>query len=245
MRNIKLLLGFLLFFIPYAFARGQVAETINAKIETENIEGVLELKAVAQNLGSVHQSLNYIFLAVKKDKANNMSSSQQQNKFTLSPKETKTLSRISLNMGKNEGLKVYLFIKDEKSQKVVAKDSLEMNAKNIKNAASYEKTTNEENMILSNVVINDTKSRIGDEFYTKLYALMMLNGLQFPFRIKIAEVPTTGKNTQLQVFANDENISSFIAKPDDEYLSDAANETLASLLEYNQQNQVSDKGFIY
>jgi hypothetical protein len=43
-----------------------------------------------------------------------MSSSQQQNKFTLLPKETKTLSEISMNVEKNDALKVYLFIKDEK-----------------------------------------------------------------------------------------------------------------------------------
>lgn len=245
MKNLIPFLCFSMLLFPFKKFNAQESATVKAKIETQNIEGSLVMKAVAQNLGDVHQSLNYIFLAVKKDKGKNMSSSQQQNKFTLLPKETKTLSEISMNVEKNDALKVYLFIKDEKTQKPIAKDSLEMNAQSFKNSVSYEKVANEENMMMKGLIINETKTKVGDDFYSKFHSLLMLNSLQFSFRIKISEVPSTGRNTQLQIFADDENILSFMAKPDDDYLDDAVKETIASLIKYDSSKKISNKGFIY
>ena len=234
---------FILLFIANCHA--QESNAVTGKIEVNNIEGSLKLKAIVNNQGEVYQSLNYIFLAVKKDKNMNMSSSQQENKFTLNPGEIKILSEISMNINKDDALKVYLFIKDEKTAKVIAKDSLEMNSKNFKNAVSYEKTTNEENMMMNSLVINDTKSRVGDDFYGKFYSVLLLNEIKFGFRVRISEIPSTGKNTQLQIYANDENIASFMARPDDDYLDEIVKQTIVNLINYDKERQVSDKGFLY
>lgn len=219
--------------------------SIVAKIEVKNTEGALTLKALAKNGTEVYQSLNYIFLAIKKDLQKNMSSSQQQNKFTLLPNETKILSQISINVNNDDALKVYLFIKDEKTDKVIAKDSLEINSKNFKASVSYEKTTKEENMLMNNLVINEAKTRVGETFYGKFYSLLMLNDLKFGFRVRIAEIPSTGTNTIIQIFADDQNILSFMARPEDDYLDDAVKETIAGLIKYDSDQKVSDKGFIY
>ncbi|MDP2453897.1 MULTISPECIES: CsgE family curli-type amyloid fiber assembly protein [unclassified Kaistella] len=245
MKNISKRISLIFLFFIGINTNAQDSNKVGAKIETHDVEGVFNLKAIAQNESEVFQSLNYIFLAVKKDKSKNMSSSKQENKFTLLPKETKVLSEISINVNKDDALKVYLFIKDEKTGKVIAKDSLEMNSKNMKNAVSYEKTTNEENIMMTNLIINDSKTRIGDEFYRKLYSVLMLNDIKFGFRVRIAEFPTTGTNMMLQVFANDENILAFMARPDDDYLDGAVQETIAGLIAYDHDRQVNDKGFIY
>ncbi len=245
MKNFSFKYCMVILFFLSVLSKSQETKQIEAKIETQDIEGSFGLKAVVKNLSTVHQSLNYIFLAVKKDKRKNMSSSQQQNKFTLLPKETKTLSEITMNLQKDDALKVYLFIKDEKTNKVIAKDSLEMNANNFKDNVSYEKVTNEENMLMNGVIINETRTRVGDEFYGRFYSMLTQNSLQFSFRIKILEVPTTGRNTQIQVFANDENILTFIAKPEEEYMKESVSETVASLIRYDASKKISDKGFIY
>lgn len=245
MKNISKFISLTFLVITGIFSNAQKLNTVTAKIEINNIEGVFNLKAVAQNQSEIFQSLNYIFLAVKKDTSKNMSSSKQENKFTLLPKETKVLSEISINMSKDDALKVYLFIKDEKTSQVIAKDSLEISSKNIKNAVAYEKTTNEENMMMTNLIINDSKTRIGDEFYRKLYSVLMLSELKFRFRVRIAELPSTGTNMMLQVFANDEIVLSFMARPEDDYLDDAVQQTVAALIAFDRDRQVNDKGFIY
>ena len=83
MKNLISYLSIILFAILGIKSNAQEKRAVTAKIEVENIEGTMNLKALAKNEGEVHQSLNYIFLAVKKDSKKNMSSSQQQNKFTL------------------------------------------------------------------------------------------------------------------------------------------------------------------
>ena len=226
-------------------SNAQEKKAVTAKIEIENIEGTMNLKAIAKNESEVHQSLNYVFLTVKKDRKKNMSSSQQQNKFTLLPQETKVLSEVSVNVTKEDGLKVYLFIKDEKTDAVIAKDSLELNAKSFANSISYEKKTNEENMMMKSVVINETKTRIGDDFYARLYSLLMLDSIVFNFRVIISEIRSTGTNTQLQIFADDENILSFMARPDDDYLNEAVKQTIAILIKFDSERQVDDESFIY
>ncbi|QDP84020.1 hypothetical protein FNJ88_00070 [Chryseobacterium sp. SNU WT5] len=236
-----------LFIFLLLLSLNAVAQTnaVVAKIEVDNIEGSLKLKAIAKNAGDLNQSLNYIFVAVKKDQRKNMSSSQQENKFVLLPNETKILSEIAINIGKDDALKVYLFIKDEKTAKLVAKDSLELNPKNFNIDASYEKASSEENMQLKGLIINETKTRVGDDFYGKFYSVLMLNDLTFNFRVLVSEIPSTGKNTQLQVFANDENILTFVARPEDDYLNEAVKQTIVSLIKYEKDQQVDDKGFIY
>lgn len=245
MKNVMTTSFLFLFMLIAITCNSQEKDNVSAKIEVNNIEGALKLKAIAKNEGTVHQSLNYIFLALKKSKQQNMSSTQQENKFTLSPGEIKILGEINLNIVKEDALKVYLFIKDEKSQKVIAKDSLEMNSKNFNNSVAYEKTSSEENMMLKSLVINDTKTKIGDDFYGKFFSLLMLNDISFTFRVRIAELPTNGRNTQVQVFANEENIASFNAKPDDDFLNDMVQQTVALLINYEKQQQVNDRGFIY
>lgn len=245
MKNKMTYLSIILFLFFIGICNAQQSNEVTGKIEVNNIEGSLKLKAVASNQGGVYQSLNYIFLAVKKDKNKNMSSSQQENKFTLVPGEIKILSEISMNVNKDDALKVYLFIKDEKTAKVIAKDSLEMNSKNFKNSVSYEKTTSEENMLMNSLVINDTKSRVGDDFYGRFYSVLLLNEIKFGFRVRIAELPSTGKNTQLQIYANDENIVSFMARPEDDYLEDIVKQTIVTLMNYERERRVTDKGFLY
>lgn len=245
MRNYILQFSLIFIFLLVVNYKAQENPMISVKIETDNIEGVLNLKAIVKNDSEVYQSLNYIFLALKKDKKKNTSSSQQQNKFTLLPKETKILSEISVNIQKDDALKVYLFIKDEKTAKLITKDSLELNTKNFQDNISYEKTSNEENMMMKNLVINETKTRVGDDFYSKFYSFLMLNSLQFTFRIRISELPSMGKNSQLQIFADDENILSFNARPEDDYLDDAVKQTINSLINYDNNRKVSDKGLKY
>lgn len=226
------------------FAKSQESEGVKCKIEGQNFEGLFMVKSVATNNSNVYQSLNYTLLAVKKGKTGNMSSNKQGGKFTLEPRESKELSTISISLEKNDGLKVFLFVKDDKTDKLITKDSLEINSAMFSN--NYEnKNKDEDDIKLQGLTIDETKTRFGSEFYGKLYNLMMLNSLKFDFIIKVMELPSLGKNTVIQVFADDNSIFSFIPKPDDESMENAVQQTLASLFNYEKQKNVADKGFIY
>lgn len=99
---------------------------IKGKIETENVEGQYNIKVFAKNNSKVYMSLTYNFLALKKGKSGNLSSSRQSGKFTIEPSETKKLSETSINIDKNDAVKVYLLINDEKSGKPILKISVKI-----------------------------------------------------------------------------------------------------------------------
>ena len=126
---------------------------VTGKIVTENSEGLLKIKTVAHNNSAIFRELNYTMVSVKKGKSGN-SSNKQGGKFSIKPGETKTLSESAINLQKNDALKVFLLVKDEQTNLLVAKDSLEINADHFKSAVNF---IPEKNIELSGLTIDDTK----------------------------------------------------------------------------------------
>lgn len=242
MKNIKLFIASLSFFISL-FIHAQEVNSITAKIDATNTEGVFTIKAIANSKSSVYQSLSYQMLAVKQGTSGNLSSSQQSGKFTLEPKETKQLSQMSVNLDKNDALKIFLFIRDEQN-KTISQDSLVYNV--ARKVADKKKEKFSENDIqLHGLTIDETKTRAGSNYYSKLSNYIMLNEVKLNFILKITELPSRGTTTQIQVTANDSSIYSFIPRPEEDFLDSAVEETIASIDSYLQNQNVEDKGFIY
>lgn len=218
---------------------------IKGKIEVQDIEGQYNIKALAKNNSKVYVSLTYNLLSLKKGKTGNLSSSRQSGKFTLEPFETKKLSETSVNVEKKDALKIYLLINDEKTGKLISKDSLEVNATEFAGLYNTNEPVKEEEIVLEGFTIDETKTKIGELFYTKLFNFMQINAVKFNFITRVLELPTTGRNTQIQVFAEENNVFTFNAMPDEEMMESAVKETIQNLFNYQNQKNVSDKGFIY
>ena len=120
---------FALFLLTSGKAKAQdEPQKISSKIESIFEEGMLKLKATATNQTATHQELNYLFVSIKKGSSGNLSNNKQSGKFVLKPEETKPLSEMSVNIQKNDAIKIFLYIKDEQTQKLLSKDSLEINS---------------------------------------------------------------------------------------------------------------------
>ncbi|WP_415326021.1 curli-like amyloid fiber formation chaperone CsgH [Chryseobacterium sp. MMS23-Vi53] len=109
------------------FSYGQEDRKVSAKIESSTVEGQIKLKAVVTNTTSIYKELNYLLVSIKKGSAGNFSNNQQSGKFSLNPNEVKVLSEINVNLEKKDALKAFLYVKDEETQKLIAKDSVELN----------------------------------------------------------------------------------------------------------------------
>ena len=221
-----------------------ISKQVVAKIESSQMEGVLKINAVAVNPSPVFQSLNYSFLSVKKGKKGNLTSSKQGGKFSIEPQSSQKLSAVSLNIKESDGVKIYLFIRDEKSGTLISKDSLEINEEEFAGLVS-DKKIDEDDLMLTNLTIDDTKTRMGKNFYETFYAYVMLSGAKFNFPIKVTEVPLRGRSTKVTIYANDKPIFSLPTKPDEEYIRKNAKTALARLVKFQQQSSVIDEGFIY
>jgi hypothetical protein len=237
----KTLIAVLVTFFMISKISAQQNNAVSAKIITENKEGQIKLKAVASNQSDLYSDLNYIMVSVKKGKGGN-STNKQSGKFSLNPKETKTLSEMNINLSKNDGLKVFLFLKNEETDQVVSKDSLEINGKEFTSDVSY---IPESNLELTGLTIDDTKTRIGQIFYDSFFKKYNQISQKFEGTITISEMPTFGRNTRILLTVDDQLIHAFLSKPDEESLDAEADKALANLIEYNSRNSLRNKEFKY
>lgn len=221
----------------------QEKSEISSKIESNFIEGQLTLKATASNHTTAYRELNYLFVSIKKSKSGNLSNNKQSGKFTLKPDETKTLSQMSVNIQKNDALKVFLFIKEEETDKPVSKDSLEINANMFQ-----DKITNiNENEIfeLKGITIDQTKTKTGKDFYDLFYLEYSKLPEKISSVITIDETPTMGRGSQISIGLEDRTLYSFIANPSEDYLTEQATLSVKIILDYNRKKSLIRNEFRY
>lgn len=219
----------------------QVNEQVSGKIITENKEGTLKIKAAAISSSETYLSLNYIMVSVKKGKSGN-STNKQSGKFSLGPKETKTLAETAINLAKNDALKVYLFVKDEETDAVLSKDSLEINAEKFASEVNY---IPENRIELSGLTIDDTKTRFGQQFYETFFKKYNQLPQKYEGTVTVSELPSMGRNSRISVSLDDQVIYTFITRPADEAMDAEADRTMALLADYSKRNAVRDQQFKY
>ncbi|MGA9213125.1 curli-like amyloid fiber formation chaperone CsgH [Kaistella sp.] len=237
----KTLIAILVMFSLVSKISAQKNSGVAGKIITNNNDGLLKINAVVINNSNIFHDLNYILVSVKKGKSGN-SSNKQSGKFSIQPNETKTLSEVNINLAGNDALKIYLFLKDEETDRLVSKDSLEINPKNFNTDVTY---IPDGNIELTGLTIDDTKTRIGQLFYDSFFKKYNQIPKKNDGTVIISELPTFGRSSRIFVSIDDQIIYSFISKPDEESLEAEANIALDNLADYISQNSLRNKEFKY
>ncbi len=129
MNKITLILFFFTMLPVQLFNAQEMTENIKAKISHKEHNGFVFIENNAINESEIHSELEYLFISIKKNKQGNISSNKQSGKFSLSPKSTKKLSETTVNLGQDDELKCYLYLKDETTKTLISKDSLLVNVK--------------------------------------------------------------------------------------------------------------------
>lgn len=222
---------------------GQEEKLILAKIESESVEKQLSIKAMVINQSETYQELNYLLIAIKKGKTGNLSNNRQSGKFTVNPSESKQLSQMNIGMDEGDALKAFLYIKDEESGNLIAKDSLEINQDFFnKKAENVEKETAFE---LKGLTIDETKTKVGKDFYDLFYIQYNQLPEKSSSAIKILEMPTRGTSSQMNIEMDDKVIYSFVINPSEEFLKEQLGNTLYYIREYNARKKLIKNEFMY
>ncbi|WEK71003.1 MAG: CsgE family curli-type amyloid fiber assembly protein [Candidatus Chryseobacterium colombiense] len=242
MRKILLLFIFLAIFLSVD-CYAQEERKVSAKIESETIEQQLIVKAFASNSTTVYKELNYLLVSIKKGNGGNLSNNRQSGKFSINPNEVKKLSELSVNLDKKDALKIFLYIRDEESQKLIAKDSLEINQE----AFSKKTSKIEEDVFseLKGLTIDETKTKVGKDFYDLFY----MQYSQLPEKnnstITISEIPTRGVNGQINIAIEDKVIYSFMTNPSEDYLKEQLFNSFRLIKEFIAKKNLIKNEFIY
>lgn len=209
------------------FSQTKTENGPKAKIITESADGLYNIIATAENQSDFHYPINYILLSIKRGASGNTSTNKQEGKFVVKPKETLKLSEVKTNLDRKDVLKVFLFIKDEESDKVISKDSLEIRPEKI--AQNSTKAISENDIELSGLTIDDTRSRNGKYYYDQFYMKYLQTDEKFPGTVKIIEIPGLGQSTRISVLYNEQEIYLFNTSPDEEAMNQEAQTTLEIL----------------
>ncbi|PKV52540.1 Curli assembly protein CsgE [Aquimarina sp. MAR_2010_214] len=202
-----------------------------AKIKTVTIDDVISVVATATNTTEVHKSLQYTISVFRTDVDNNISKTNQEGRFTLEANENKELSRGSISVDESDKIVLLLLIYEE--DKIIGKDRLAFNEKNNQEPKKAEEDISSDDGIeLKGIVIEETKTKPGRDFYEFFYASYTLNQINGNKVVGVYEKLSFGRSTIIQVKIEDNVIHEFIGKPDLEYLEQMSKIAIRKVYKY-------------
>lgn len=227
---------FVLFMVNLASAQ-QI--NITPSIEVNQVENMISLKAFVLNNDEVIHDLNYLLIAIKKTESNNLSNNKQEGQFVIAAYEKKNLSELRLNISKGDEIKSYLFIRDEINNKLIAKDSVLINYKEKDSEDEIGSKTEavflKEDFVIKGLVIDQTKTKFGRDFFDYFYSAYNLMNEKYPFVTTITEIPSIGRTSIIQIEDRDKLLHSFRVEPKEEYIKMQVDFTLKRLNQYNNE----------
>ncbi|CAM2750699.1 Curli assembly protein CsgE [Flavobacterium succinicans] len=94
------------------------------------------------------------------------------------------------------------------------------------------------------VVLNETKTRIGQDFYDRYYYKYNEIGINAKKIVSIGEEFTFARNTKIIISIDNSIVYEFIARPDDEYLESVAQEAVEGTFYFFKELEKQSKYFI-
>lgn len=224
--NRKHILIFSLFFSTILNA--QILNTeVKAKIELSYFEEMVSVTGTAENLDDGIKNLSYTLSVIKKNKKTaNTSNNSQNGEFTLNPNEKKILSTTKINQSTKDEIIILLLIYDD-NDVMVGKDRIIVEEKK-----SEALNKNEAELEITGIVSDDTKTKVGKDFYDiyfSKYNSEAIKGIQI---VQIEEQLNIGRTTILKITIDNKLISEFIANPNEEFLSQKAEEAIQITKKY-------------
>lgn len=222
---------------------GQEDKKVTARIESTTLENQIRIKAIVANNTAVYKELNYLLISIKKGNGGNLSNNQQNGKFSVNPNEVKVLSEISVNLEPKDALKAFLYIRDEESKALVAKDSLELNSDLFKKKTA--KVEDDAVYELKGLTIDETKTKVGKDFYDMFYIQYSQLPDKSSSAVTISELPLRGTSGQINIQMDDKIIYSFMTNPGEDYLKEQLAVSLKYIKEFATKKNLIKNEFIY
>ena len=99
------------------------------------------------------------------------------------------------------------------------------------------KVLNEENdgVVLRGIVIEETKTKLGRDFYQMFYSLYLGYNVNGEKIVIVKEKLALANNTKIEVFVHNDKVFEFFLRPQNEYLKIMSEEALRKVYLYLQQ----------
>lgn len=222
-------LVFLLLILPLISFSQTMNKEVKAKINVSYNEDLAVIKATAENLTYVFKSISYKLSVIKNEgRKGNQSTNSQSGRETLESEQIKDLSKTQININKEDEIILLLLIYDEKGN-IIGKDRVVLGEKK-KNENIQPKPN--DGLELAGIISDETKTKNGKDFYDLFYTEYLKTNQKGNKIIVVSEELSIARNTKLIISVDNEIISEFLLKPDDEYLNYMASETSLAVFKY-------------
>lgn len=213
-----------------------IDQEIEAKFDIKDYHEFLEVSATVENKTSITQSLRYVFSFIKPSDQDSLRVKRDiEDYFTINPGEKNTLNKVTVNADEKDRIILLLLIYDLNNE-IKAKDRVVLNELNSESGVDGQEITisreptevyeilpdvssrSEEGVVLRGIVINETKTRPGQEFYSMFYSNYSLKEINADRIVVIKESFAIGSTTQIQVLVEDTIIYEFLVRPNHDFL---------------------------
>ncbi|MGI9550323.1 MAG: CsgE family curli-type amyloid fiber assembly protein [Aurantibacter sp.] len=215
---------------------------VSAAIDLEvQDNSIIKITGSAHNTTEISKSLRYVLSVIKSGK--NKNTNKQEGRFVLEAEVKKNLSNTSINVNEKDRTIILLLVYE--NEKIIGKarkvlNGIEGEADEVKNLMKSEanedvKETAEDGFILRGVVIEDTKTKAGNDFYDMFYSSYLTNNINGEKIVKIEERLAIGNTTQINVLVGDEVVVRFFVNPRTQYLKSMADNSIYRVNAYFQR----------
>jgi hypothetical protein len=206
------------------------------KIDLKSNSEYIVVTGSAFNNTQISQSLRYQLSVFKKDQNNvNTSNNKQEGRIVLSPGQKKNLSTTTINASDNDRIIILLLVYNLEDQ-LLGKDRIVLNDndENKNNETiilenentSIGKQKENDGVILRGLVVEETKTKLGRDFYKMFYSLYLAYNVNGEKIVIVKEKLALANNTKIEVYVHNDKIFEFFLRPQNEYLKVMSEEAL-------------------
>lgn len=222
-------------------------KTVEGVINVNQSTDLITFTATAINKTETSVNVSYEFSVIKTEVlTKNISKNSQKGDKVISAGETVKLSETTINITTKQRTIILLLIYDQNSN-LIGKDRIvlqEFLSAQKKSANSLEKDmiSSNDDIILSGMIIDRTKTKPGRDFYSlfnSTYLNLNINGKKM---VTIDEQLTIANNTKIIVKIENDIVFECLMRPKYEYLKEMSTQAVKTVFQYfqnlNNQNTI-------
>lgn len=244
----KTIYSTILFIVFFAInVSAQIYNTeVEAKIEIVAADDNIQITGTAYNKSQVTQNIRYELSVIKSNPQNtNQSKNAQNGREVLESMQKQQLSSTTINLTEEDRIILLLLIYDS-NDNIIGKDRVAFNDTD-EDIEVKEKLSEalEENIYqddlgaesydgisLSGIVIEQTKTKAGRDFYQAFYSTYLANQINAKQIVTIHETLTMGSNTKIQIKVADEVVFEFFVRSHNDYIKSMADVSIRRVTMY-------------
>ena len=215
----------------------EIAASISLEIKDNSYA---QIKGLAHNKGEINKSIAYRLAVIKNGIAGN-SNNEQSGRIVLEPGEKKGLSETAVNIKETDTTIVLLLLYED--EKIVGKDRKvlhglqdlgDFNQNTVKRLPENKDVKNNEDdgLVLKGIVLEDTKTKAGTDFYNFFYSKYLENKIEGNKIVTVKEELSLANTTKIVILVEKDVVVEFIINPRTDFLRSMADVSIRRVYNY-------------